>query len=267
MTAPAFPVPPGLAARLAGSPLLVLLDVDGTLAPIAPTPAEARVPPRTRRVVEALARCPGVHVGLVSGRAAADARVMVDVAGLWILGNHGMERLDPAGARQVDRAVVPYEPRIARAAAALREATARFRGVLVEDKQLTLSVHHRLADPRVAPELRALVEHVASVDGLRVTQGKEVLELRPPVRVHKGTAILALARELGVPSERGALLYAGDDRTDEDAFELLRDALPGGVTIRVAGEPLPGGTPTQAEFTVADTERLREFLEWLAASR
>lgn len=267
MTAPALPVSPALAARLAGTPLLVMLDVDGTLAPIAPTPAEAAVPERTRRAVEMLAHRPGVRVALVSGRAADDARRMVPVAGLWVLGNHGMERLDPDGLRQVAAAVAPYEPKVARASAALRDATARVPGVLVEDKRQTLSVHYRLAARREVPALRALVEHVAAVEGLRVTEGKEILELRPPVPVHKGTAIVALARELGARDGRDALLYVGDDRTDEDAFELLRAELPGSVTIRVAADPLPGAASTHAEFTVPGTDAVRELLEWLVATR
>lgn len=267
MSEPALPVSPALAARLAGPPLLVMLDVDGTLAPIAPTPSAAGVPQRTRDVIETLVSLPDIHVALVSGRAAGDARRMLPVPGLWVLGNHGMERLDPGGHREVSRAVAPYERAVARAAAALRQALAELHGVLVEDKQLTLSVHYRLADRSIVPRVRSAVEHVAAVDGLRLTAGKEVLELRPPVQVNKGTAILELANELGTVRGRGALLYAGDDRTDEDAFELLRAELPRSVTVRVATEPLPGGADTRAEFSVPGTEQLRELLEWIAAKR
>lgn len=267
MTAPAFPVAPALASRLAGSPLLVMLDVDGTLAPIAPTPDAAQVPERTRRAVETLARRPDVRVALVSGRAAEDARRLVGVRRLWVLGNHGMERLDPAGNHAVNRAVAPYEGAVARAAAALRAETGGLPGVIVEDKRLTLSVHYRLAPRSIVPRLREIAEHVAAVDRLRVTEGKEIFELRPPVRVHKGTAILELAHDLGVDEEHGSVLYAGDDRTDEDAFELLRADIPGSVTVRVTGEPLPGGGASHAEFTVSGTEQLRELLEWLAAER
>lgn len=267
MTTLALPIPPALDARFAGSPLLVMLDVDGTLAPIAPTPDAARVPERTRGAVAALTRRPETRVVLVSGRAADDARRMVALDRLWVLGNHGMERVDPAGNRQVNQAVAPYEGAVARAVAALRHETSGLPGVLVEDKHLTLSVHYRLADEAVVPRLRGIVEHAAAVDGLRMTEGKKLFELRPPVRVHKGTAILELAHQLGVDSEHGSLLYAGDDRTDEDAFELLRTDVPASVTVRVAGEPLPGGAATRAEFEVSGTEELLELLEWMVERR
>lgn len=267
MTTLALPASSAIAARLAGSPLLVMLDVDGTLAPIAPTPDAAKVPERTRRAVDELARRSDVRLVLVSGRAAEDARRMVAVSRIWILGNHGMERLDPAGHRQVNPAVAPYEGAVTRAAVALSHETASIPGVIVEDKRLTLSVHYRLADGSIVPRLRQHVEHAAAVEGLRLTEGKKLFELRPPVRVHKGTAILELAHELGVDRRRGSLLYAGDDRTDEDAFELLRADMPAAVTVRVAGEPLPGGAATHAEFTVSDTEELRQLLEWLAETR
>src|SRR4051812_26460108 len=100
-------------SRLTGRPLLLMLDVDGTLAPIAPRPSLARVPDDTRRVLASLATQPGVSVALVSGRAARDARNIVGVANLWTIGNHGAEVMDPTGHTTVD-------PGVARYAAAMR---------------------------------------------------------------------------------------------------------------------------------------------------
>ena len=85
------------AARLAGRPLLLLLDVDGTLAPIAPHPTLAHVPDNTRRLIAALAATPGVTVVLVSGRAAPDAKRLVGVERVWTVGNHGAEIIAPNG--------------------------------------------------------------------------------------------------------------------------------------------------------------------------
>ena len=84
-----------IAERLSHSPLLIALDIDGTIAPIAPTPAQAAVPPRTRETLERLTRLPNVHVAFVTGRAAADGRQLVAVADSWTIGNHGIETVDP----------------------------------------------------------------------------------------------------------------------------------------------------------------------------
>jgi trehalose 6-phosphate phosphatase len=254
---PSGPLAEAVATRLAGRPLVLMLDVDGTLAPIAPRPEAAAVPPATQRVVAALAARPDVRVALVSGRAAADARRMVGVSNLWVVGNHGAETVGPDGELSVDPQVAPYRMPVAQAVRKLSTLVAPVPGVLVEDKTWTLSIHYRLADPAVVPRLRATVDSVAADLGLRVSEGKQVLELRPPVHVNKGTAVLQLARQLGGVGE-GGVLFAGDDTTDEDAFRLLRSQLPRAITVKV-GEV----GDTAAEFRVRDPEQVRQLLESL----
>src|SRR5687768_15718622 len=95
VTRPLLPLAPDTRARLAGTPLVVMLDVDGTLAPIAPVFDQAAVPPETQRAVAALLERAGVHVALVSGRGAAVARRMVGVSNVWVAGNHGFEIQGP----------------------------------------------------------------------------------------------------------------------------------------------------------------------------
>lgn len=264
---PAYPVSAALDSRLSGSPLLALLDIDGTLAPIAPTPHVAAVPQRTRAVVAALARSGEVHVAVVSGRAARDAQSMVGTGGVWVIGNHGMEWIDPRGTAHVHRSVVPYTADIEAASRELEVAVAHIPGVLVEDKGLTASVHYRLAERERVGEVRAIVGHAAAKHSLHITEGKEVLELRPPVEINKGTAAVDLAGELGIDGSSGAVLCAGDDRTDEDAFRALRAAFPRAVTVRVMRDGDAPDNDTAAEYFVRDTEEVRALLEWLAAKR
>jgi trehalose 6-phosphate phosphatase len=273
-----FPVSDTVAARLDGKPLAVMLDVDGTLAPIASRPEEAAVPVETRRVVAALAALPGVRVALVSGRAAADARRMVGVANVWVIGNHGFEVVSPDGGELEQPELEPWRSAIARAARRIAPLVAPVPGVILEDKGWTLSVHYRLADPKVVPRLVESVERAAAPLGLRVSRGKMVVEVRPDVRVDKGTAVLRLAAELGALSRHdsgtladydeddaangagGAAVFIGDDQTDEDAFRALRSRSPRAVTIRVThGEAIA----TAAEFSVEDPAAVRNFLEWL----
>jgi trehalose 6-phosphate phosphatase len=239
---PLLPVRDAVAERLAGTPLVVMLDVDGTLAPIAPRPEAAEVPTETRRVVAALAARPGVHVALVSGRAAADARRMVGASNAWVIGNHGYEVVGPDGETEIDPRVAAFRPVIGQAARRLAPRLAPVPGVLLENKGWTLSIHYRLADPGVLTKVRGAVEDAALALGLRVTEGKKILEVRPPLRVDKGTAVVTLGRKLGGLSGDGSLAFIGDDRTDEDAFQALRHGrAPAGsgrapVTVHVAHE-------------------------------
>ena len=258
-------VPPrrALEERLGGTPLVLMLDVDGTLAPIAEHPSLAVVPPETRRVVAALASRETVHVALVSGRAAVDARRMVAVARVWTVGNHGAEVIDPDGVTTVDPAIEPYAPSMARVARALEPLLASLSRVVLEDKRWTLSVHYRMADPAIVPRLRLVVEEVVKRHGLRITEGKCVLEIRPPVRLDKGVAVVHLADRLGALDPAASLLFAGDDATDEDAFRLLRERAPGAVTIRI-GSPDPA---TAAEYALAGPRDLQSLLERLAHQR
>lgn len=265
MTKPALPVSKDLARRLSGAPALLLLDIDGTLAPIAPTPQEAVVPDETKRVVAALARRRRTHVAIVSGRAAADARRLVGVGHVWVIGNHGMEILTPEGDSTVIAGVEPYLSSVAAAASKLGALVASVPGVVLEDKRLTLSLHYRLANPAIVPRLSQVVAEVAHEQALRVTTGKQVLELRPPVEVHKGTAVLELAESLGALADGATTLFAGDDRTDEDAFALLRTRHAEAVTVRVGPEPFAIESPTDAEFFVPDPSALVELLKWILA--
>ncbi|HVX38869.1 MAG TPA: trehalose-phosphatase [Gemmatimonadaceae bacterium] len=265
MTQPALPVTPELARRLSGDPLLLLLDVDGTLSPIAPRPEYATVPPETQRVLTALVALPGVHVASISGRAADDARRLVGVDGTWTIGNHGFELARPNAPTRARDDVAAFAPRIAEAARRAEAIAARDAGVIVENKRWTLSVHYRLAHPRVVPELTAQIEAIATELGLRLTRGKEVLELRPPIDIDKGTAAVDLARQLGALADGASILCAGDDRTDEDAFRALRAAMPSAVTVRVGGEA--SARETAAEFIVPDPDAMRVLLESLLARR
>lgn len=258
MPTPALPITPDVSVRLEGQPLVLLLDIDGTLSPIAPRPEYAIVHVATQAVLTNLVATSGVHVVFVTGRSAADGRRLVGVEGGWMIGNHGMELAHPREPAEARADVAPFAARIADAAARLA-ALANERswaGVLIEDKRLTLSAHYRLAHPRIVPELTAEVTRIADELGLRVTSGKEVLEVRPPIDVNKGTAALELVESLGATHDGASLFAAGDDRTDEDLFRVLLAHQQRAVTVRV-GE---SEQTTTAEFTVSDPDAMRDLL-------
>ena len=249
-----------IGSRLDASPLVLLLDLDGTLAPIASTPMLAQVPGATRFVLERLVQLPEVVIAFVSGRAAPDAARMAAVPGAWVIGNHGYELMSPSGEISVWPAAAGFEASMAEAARQLASVEL-IEGALLENKRWTLSVHYRNVS-NGATDLVNRVRGVAADLGLRVTDGKKVIEVRPPIDVDKGTAALAFALRRDALTT-GAVLYAGDDRTDEDAFRALR---PTGraVTVRVDDDDT---IETGAEFTLPSPAELHELLGWLAQRR
>ena len=255
---------PDIEARLGGSPLVVMLDVDGTLAPIVARPEDAAVAPATRAILEKLVAMPNVYLVLVSGRAASDANAIVRVPGVWTVGNHGFEIVSPTGELETDPDLADQSAAIAQAARELEPIVARVTGAKLENKRWTLSVHYRLAARDAVPPLRAEVERIAMGLRLRMTDGKEIVEVRPVANIHKGTAVVLLGERLHAFDKHASVVFVGDDRTDEDAFRSLRARFPRAVTIRVDES---GEDTTAAEIRLRDPAAVHDFLDWLAARR
>jgi trehalose 6-phosphate phosphatase len=236
-------VAPSLLARLAEEPdrAAILLDVDGTLAPIVLRPEQARVPEETRAEVERLAARYAL-VACVSGRPGDDARRLVDVEGVVYVGLHGLE-LEAEAERY-------------------RDAIHRFAESIawpVEDKGLTVSFHYRGVEDEDAARMQ--LEHVA--DGARdagfhARFGRKVLEILPPVEAHKGTAV----RHLLERAKLTRALYAGDDRTDLDAFGALQE-LELGVRVAVASDEGPRELREAADVVVDGPAELQDLLRGL----
>ena len=255
---------PALAERLAGAPLVLLLDIDGTLSPIAPRPQDAAIAPATRDTLAALAALGDVRVVAISGRAARDAARLVGLDTVWIVGNHGIEIAAPGAQPTVHAEIARFSDQLAAAANAARAAVAQTPGAILEDKRWTLSVHYRLAARDHVSALNARITDIANTHRLSLTHGKEVLELRPPVKVDKGTAALELADRLGAGKPGASLLAGGDDRTDEDMFRALRSRESRWVTVHVAGDSQHS---TAAELSVPDTHGMRTLLGMLLDQR
>jgi trehalose 6-phosphate phosphatase len=221
----------------------IILDVDGTLAPIAPRPDLAAVPGDTRAELERLVQR-YLLVACVSGRAGVDAHRLVGVAGIDYVGNHGLE-LDPRAAElagEIER---------------FREAV----GLPVEDKTLSLSYHYREAadEERAKEELEAIAVK-AQAAGLDARWGRKVLEIRPAVPADKGTAVRTLLERSG--ARLG--LYAGDDTTDLDAFVgLVTAGLDHAVRVAVTSDEGPDELAAAADVVVAGPAEMAELLRLL----
>lgn len=230
-------------ARLAAEPdqAAILLDVDGVLAPIQPRPEQAHVPPEARSEVERLAQKYAL-VACISGRTGEDARRMVGINGVVYVGAHGLE-LEPEAAQWADR---------------IREFA---RGVdwPFEDKGLTVSLHYREAeDEQAALEYLQDVADRARAAGLVPRFGRKVLELRPPIDAHKGTAVRRLLSERGLTRA----LYAGDDTTDVDAFGAL-EGLELGLRVAVSSDEAPDELVEAADIVVESPAALVGLLHEL----
>jgi trehalose 6-phosphate phosphatase len=245
----------------------ILLDIDGTLAPIVEHAVDAQVPESTRQLIKALANRYGL-VAAVSGRRASEARAMVSVGTISYIGSHGAELLRAGWTEPVlDAEVEDWARRVQEFAGEVESADLRRNRVRIEDKGPILAFHWRGAQDEDAA--RAAVDAVAAraeAAGFRTHWGRKVLEVRPPVTFDKGSGIAALL----AGAEIDAALFVGDDRTDLDAFSALRRLVDEGrlkhaVRVGVRSDEGPSELAEEADFVVEGTEGVRELLETLSA--
>ena len=238
-------------AKLATVPtLLVALDFDGVLAPIVQDPATSRPLPGSAAAVHGLADLADTTVAMLSGRALHDLRTVSGFATpVRLVGSHGGEFDD--GALELTAAQRALKDELA---AAVRRVVDGEPGVRLEGKPAGVVVHVRGADEAVAERvLDAVRSGPARLPGVESTEGKAVLEMAV-VQVSKGSAIDTLRGRLSAD----AVLFVGDDVTDETAFARLQ---PGDVGVKV------GEGDTAAEYRVRTPEDVTELLEALLAAR
>jgi trehalose 6-phosphate phosphatase len=228
-------------AAFAASKVLAAFDYDGTLAPIAPDPASAPMRKRTRQLLEAVAEhYPCV---VISGRKRTDlVRCLNGVRVSHLAGNHGAE---PWGRN------AEHVARVRRWRGQLEEQLRSFRGIIIEDKKYTLTIHFRHARPRRAA-LAAVKRAVRALRGVRTIPGKETLNLLPRGAVDKGDALERARRLLRCD----LVIYVGDDDTDEAAFVRTREGWMIGIRVGVRRR-------TSAAYHLKDQIDIDTFLERL----
>ena len=250
--------------RVAAAPkLLVALDFDGTLSPLVSDPMSARATPAAKQIVDRLAALPGVTVALVSGRSLCDLRIIAehgDDSPVWLVGSHGSEQWIPEGS--VARTAAPSargeETAPERAAEILAEAhrlAESHSGAWIEDKAFGFALHTRTCEMAVEREAQVAIDALMTRDApqWRRREGKRVLEFSWRAE-GKDTAVARLREEL----HADAVIFAGDDVTDEDALRALGE---GDLGVRVG----PGETAGHAR--VDDTQGLVDVLSRVAELR
>jgi trehalose 6-phosphate phosphatase len=245
----------------------IMLDIDGTLAPIVDHAADAHVPESTRQLMIAVARIYGL-VACVSGRRASEARAMVSIGSISYVGSHGIELLRSGWTEaQLDQEAADWVRRIHEFGREADTADARRRRVRLEDKGPIVAFHWRGAPDEEAA--RAVVDAIADraqAAGLRTHWGRKVLEVRPPIRIDKGAGVKRL---LDDEPEIQSALYVGDDTTDLDAFRALGELvaegrLTRGVRVGVQSEEGPSQITEEADIVVDGPQGVRELLTLLS---
>ena len=226
----------------------VLTDIDGTLAPIVPTPDMSEV---SEELKDSLRRLGERYllVAAISGRKTQDASQLIGLEDVVYFGNHGFEILRDGEVEVIPEAL-PYLERVEELEQLAREELAPD-GAFVEEKGITASVHYRNAPREVGERCVEFVKSEGERLGLRITVGRGVVEARPPIQADKGTAVRALVEEYR-PEKA---MFIGDDTTDLDAFRELEKLREEGrlrevLRVGVASEEGPQEIETEADIVV-----------------
>jgi len=250
--------------RLSDKFVLLFLDYDGTLTPIAETPEKAVISREAKDLLNKLSKKSHCSIAIISGRSLNDIKTIVGIKNIIYAGNHGLEIEGPK--IKFESHVSPrlksiirhiYEDAVSK--------LSRIKGVLIEDKGLTISVHYRLVAEKDIQEFLSIFNEITGSyivrDRIKINSGKKVYEIKPPVMWDKGKVVLWLLARQQFLLERNEILpvYIGDDVTDEDAFKVLKTK---GLTIFV-GEP----AGSKAQYYLKTTEEVAEFLRLISALR
>jgi alpha,alpha-trehalase len=240
---------------------VLFVDYDGTFSAIVADPGAATLVDGGAKALESMAlQCP---VAILSGRDLADIRTRVAIPGIWYAGSHGFELTEPDGTYHRNEAACAAVGILERAAAELGESLAEIPGVRVEHKRFAVAVHYRQVASEHIGEIVSAVHKVALRDGLRLTNGRMLVELRPDLDWDKGTTLAWIRDRIDAT---GSLLpiYIGDDLTDEDAFDAVQfDGI--GIVVRNDED---SDRKTAARFALQSPDQVREFVQrgsnWLA---
>ncbi|KAJ3695804.1 hypothetical protein LUZ60_001181 [Juncus effusus] len=246
-----------------GKQIVMFLDYDGTLSPIVDDPDMAFMSESMRGAVRDVARY--FPTAIVTGRCRDKVFEFVKLAELYYAGSHGMDIQVPKYKKSkvkgdLFQPASEFLPMIDQVYKALVEKTKSTPGAKVENNKFCVSVHFRCVDEKLWSNLFGQVNTVMKdFPSLRLTQGRKVLEIRPPIKWDKGKALEFLLESLGFADCDDVLpVYIGDDRTDEDAFKVLRNRGQG-IGILVSKSP----KETKAAYSLQEPAEVMDFLQRL----
>ncbi|MEE8638419.1 MAG: trehalose-phosphatase [Candidatus Margulisiibacteriota bacterium] len=236
----------------------LFLDYDGTLTPIVKKPGLATLSRSRRAFLKKLRKASYIVTAIISGRMLSDLKQRVGIGGLYYVGNHGFE-IEGPGIRITHPKALQAKPILREIKTKLKKSFQKIKGVIIEDKILTLSLHYRLVQAKdfriIKRVFPGIVRPYLKTKKIRLTHGKKVFEIRPNINWNKGRAVLWFLKKLKA-KKKDLPIYIGDDTTDEDAFRLLKKR---GLTIRVGR-----AKRTCAKYYLKDVDGVYKFLKFLA---
>ncbi|MEW6087589.1 MAG: trehalose-phosphatase [bacterium] len=236
----------------------MFFDFDGTLAPIAGTPDKAFIPKITKELLGKLSRAPGCKIVVISGRKIKDLKNKIKVKGIVYSGNHGFE-ISGGGLKRKIPLSRKYKKVLGKIRNDVERNLSKIKGILLEDKKYSLSIHYRLVNKKHIPLVKNIISDIASgyqvKNEIKLRCGKKVFEIVPPIEWDKGKAVSWILKKQGYFLKNKTILpfYFGDDNTDEDAFDALKDK---GITVFIGD---PGFS--KAEYYLKNTVEVRKILK------
>ncbi|RJQ35778.1 trehalose-phosphatase [Candidatus Microgenomates bacterium] len=236
----------------------LFLDFDGTLASFNESPEDVFLPLKTKQILLHLKEKLGFYLAIISGRGLEDLKNKVNIPDITYSGNHGLEwEID--GKKQ-ERFIKKRKLRmLSNLKKQIQKLKINFKGVHVEDKKITLSIHYRsIAQEQLEifkKQLEKIIKPYIQSGKLIVVRGKKVYSIRPKAGWNKGHVSKLLIDQLSKEQSSKLLpIYIGDDTTDEDAFLRLKE----GITVKVGKS-----SQSCAKYYVEDIVEVVKVLEWL----
>lgn len=244
----------------------IITDIDGTISEIAPTPMEAVVKPVIKNIIGEIAD-KYKFTGVMTGRSVNNAMGMMGSKNIIYIGNHGLEQFKN-GKISIDSEVRGYIPIIKKLAQDIQKELDSYECILFQDKKLSFTVHYRLCDNW--EEIRQMALDVISSrtesKQLKISEGRKVIEIRPPVGHDKGTILQKFIFDNNIKK----IIYLGDDITDFDAFVKLNELKDEGkvrsVSIVVNSKETPDYVTKSANYYVNNVNEVYNFFKWFSES-
>ncbi len=234
------------------APIVLMLDFDGTLCPIANTPAKAYLLISTRKLLEKISQ--KIPIAIISGRGLKDLKKKVGVQGLIYSGNHGLEWeingkyncMNPSKKSLQDLLLV-YN--------FFKKILPHYSGLFIENKKISFSVHYRQMlhkDSKKFKKEKNRIINLMSKKEIMIIEGKKVIEFKPKINWNKGSFAKLLINFLEKKYSKYFLpIFIGDDKTDEDVFKAIKN----GITIKV------GSGKTSAKYYLRRQDQINDFLK------